>query len=266
MGRKNNGLNYFSKRKENMEKAQEIVQWEERNCKEEIKDLVKRTELIQDTGTMHSGPCKFEQPEVEVVQCSTVDAIMAEYAKGNRVCALNFASYKNPGGMFLEGSMAQEESLCHASLLYPVLSSTQVRTIFYDRHQGNLNKALYRSDMLYTPDIPFWQHGEEAKASIITCAAPNKKAAQKYQGVPDAVCKEAMEERIAAVLNAAHSKGEEVLILGAFGCGVFGNDVREVAEIFRDELNLLFYGTFRRIVFAVLDEPSCKIMKEVLIH
>ena len=32
MGRKNNGLNYFSKRKENMEKAQEIVQWEERNC------------------------------------------------------------------------------------------------------------------------------------------------------------------------------------------------------------------------------------------
>ena len=91
MGRKNNGLNYFSKRKENMEKAQEIVQWEERNCKEEIKDLVKRTELIQDTGTMHSGPCKFEQPEVEVVQCSTVDAIMAEYAKGNRVCALNFA-------------------------------------------------------------------------------------------------------------------------------------------------------------------------------
>ena len=168
--------------------------------------------------------------------------------------------------MFLEGSMAQEESLCHASLLYPVLNSTQVRTIFYDRHQGNLNKALYRSDMLYTPDIPFWQHGEEAKASIITCAAPNKKAAQKYQGVPDAVCKEAMEERIAAVLNAAHSKGEEVLILGAFGCGVFGNDVREVAEIFRDELNLLFYGTFRRIVFAVLDEPSCKIMKEVLIH
>lgn len=84
--------------------------------------------------------------------------------------------------------------------------------------------------------------------------------------MPDAVCKEAMEERIAAVLNAAHSKGEEVLILGAFGCGVFGNDVREVAEIFRDELNLLFYGTFRRIVFAVLDEPSCKIMKEVLIH
>lgn len=131
---------------------------------------------------------------------------------------------------------------------------------------GQSEQSLYRSDMLYTPDIPFWQHGKEAKASIITCAAPNKKAAQKYQGVPDAVCKEAMEERIAAVLNAAHSKGEEVLILGAFGCGVFGNDVREVAEIFRDELNLLFYGTFRRIVFAILDEPSCKIMKEVLIH
>lgn len=78
--------------------------------------------------------------------------------------------------------------------------------------------------MLYTPDIPFWQHGKEAKASIITCAAPNKKAAQKYRVMPVAEMQRSDgRASIAAVLNAAHSKGEEVLILGAFGCGVFGN-------------------------------------------
>ena len=36
---------------------------------------------------------------------------------------LNFASFKNPGGMFLKGSPAQEEALCHNSILYPILDS-----------------------------------------------------------------------------------------------------------------------------------------------
>lgn len=67
--------------------------------------------------------------------------------------------------MFTDGSMAQEESLCHASLLYPVLCSDRVRGLFYDRHKGSLNKALYLSDMLYTPDVPFWQGGVETKVS-----------------------------------------------------------------------------------------------------
>ena len=39
------------------------------------------------------------------------------------ICALNFASYKNPGGKFMDGSSAQEECLCHESILYEVLSA-----------------------------------------------------------------------------------------------------------------------------------------------
>ena len=34
-----------------------------------------------------------------------------------RTAILNYASYKSPGGFFLEGSPAQEEALCH----YPIL-------------------------------------------------------------------------------------------------------------------------------------------------
>ena len=41
---------------------------------------------------------------------------------GEKIAVLNFASYQNPGGKFLEGSSAQEESLCHASTLYECLS------------------------------------------------------------------------------------------------------------------------------------------------
>lgn len=81
--------------------------------------------------------------------------------------------------------------------------------------------------------------------------------------MPDDLCKLAMEDRIAAVLHTADVNQEDTLILGAFGCGVFGNDVREVAEIFRDQLECAFRGTFKRVVFAVLDHPSYEIMASV---
>ena len=256
-------LNYFEKKEQNKAHAQQVIRWALKNREKEIQALSEATVLMPAPSVTPKGQVKFEKTEIEVMQCSTVDAIIRETERGARVCALNFASYKNPGGMFTDGSMAQEESLCHASILYPVLCSDRVRSLFYDRHKGSLNKALYLSDMLYTPDVPFWQGGVETKASIITCAAPNKKAAQTYQKVPDDLCKLAMEDRIAAVLHTADVNQEDTLILGAFGCGVFGNDVREVAEIFRDQLECAFRGTFKRVVFAVLDHPSYEIMASV---
>lgn len=256
-------LNYFEKKEQNKAHAQQVIRWASNNRRKEVQALSEATVLMPAPSAMPEGRVKFEKTEIEVMQCSTVDAIIRETERGARVCALNFASYKNPGGMFTDGSMAQEESLCHASILYPVLCSDRVRSLFYDRHKGNLNKALYLSDMLYTPDVPFWQGGVETKASIITCAAPNKKAAQTYQKVPDDLCKLAIEDRIAAVLHTADVNQEDTLILGAFGCGVFGNDVREVAEIFRDQLECAFRGTFQRVVFAVLDHPSYEIMASV---
>ena len=45
--------------------------------------------------------------------CGTYDAIMSCTKKQGRVAALNFASFKNPGGGFMNGSKAQEEMLCH---------------------------------------------------------------------------------------------------------------------------------------------------------
>jgi uncharacterized protein (TIGR02452 family) len=42
------------------------------------------------------------------------------------VAALNFASARNPGGGFLGGSQAQEESLARSSALYASLISPQV--------------------------------------------------------------------------------------------------------------------------------------------
>ena len=58
------------------------------------------------------NPTRFE-----VVNDTTL-AVARRLASNHRVCALNFASARHPGGGFLNGARAQEESLCRASALY----------------------------------------------------------------------------------------------------------------------------------------------------
>ena len=65
--------------------------------------------------------------------------------------------------------------------------------------------------------------------------------------------REMMRRRVGKVLAIAAHHGHEALVLGAWGCGVFGNDTQEVAELFREALAARFRGAFSRVVFAVLD-------------
>ena len=53
------------------------------------------------------------------------------------------------------------------------------------------------------------------------------------------------------VLQVAAAHGHRRLVLGAWGCGVFGNEPAVVAETFRDALRENRY--FDHVVFAVLD-------------
>ena len=43
------------------------------------------------------------------------------------------------------------------------------------------------------------------------------------------------------------------LILGAFGCGVFGQDASDVATIFKNWLTGKYKNVFRHVIFAVPD-------------
>jgi uncharacterized protein (TIGR02452 family) len=66
-----------------------------------------------------------------------------------------------------------------------------------------------------------------------------------------------MQERIDGLLSMACFHGESNLVLGAFGCGVFANDPREVAELFGEALRSDKYRhRFRKVVFAVLDDAN----------
>lgn len=59
---------------------------------------------------------------------------------------------------------------------------------------------------------------------------------------------------VRTVLQAAISTGHANIILGAFGCGAFGNPARHVAAIFREQIESVeFRGYFANIIFAIID-------------
>src|SRR5919108_730072 len=64
-------------------------------------------------------------------------------------CCLNFASAKHPGGGFLGGARAQEETLARASGLYASL----VGNPMYAFHKAQ-DDPMYSNYAIYAPDVP----------------------------------------------------------------------------------------------------------------
>jgi uncharacterized protein (TIGR02452 family) len=247
-------MNYWSRKEQLSKKAKAHAEHMEEVYAQDITTCVNETETFDENVAWISGPKQYT--EIQLVDMTSVEAIKAftpRHAPKHRTCVLNFASHKNPGGKFLEGSSAQEESLCHDSILYNVLSKMPA---YYAVNKAFLNRSLYSNRALYSPKILFPIEGSEWRADVLTCAAPNKTAAQKYCKVSDEENTRWLRSRIDFVLGIAASNKPDVLILGAYGCGVFGQDPTEVASIFNEFLSNKYFGEFKKVVFAIPDKTG----------
>lgn len=66
-----------------------------------------------------------------------------------------------------------------------------------------------------------------------------------------------LRRRAQMILGVAKAHHHRVVLLGAWGCGVFGNDPFAVAEAFRDALQSShFNGVFEKVVFAVCESSK----------
>jgi len=192
-------------------------------------------------------------PTYKVVNESVVDVIIRHGNCG----ALNFASAKNPGGGLLNGAVAQEESLAVSSDLYnSLLEAPQ----FYEINKRG-KSALYTHNMVYSRDILFIRGGnmeliqKPVCANILTSPAVNAGAYYRNEGGASETVSAVMEERIRHILTLFSTKGDRVIVLGAFGCGVFGNDPRQIAGLFHSLLKEeQLERCFEQIVFAVYDK------------
>ncbi|WP_416291853.1 TIGR02452 family protein [Paenibacillus illinoisensis] len=207
------------------------------------------------------GAPKSAAAKIEVTGETTLAAasrLVVDEGRTDVVC-LNFASAKNPGGGFLGGSQAQEESLARASGLYPCISQMNE---MYD-HNRKLRTCLYSDYMIYSPGVPVIRDDEDRllaqyyTTSFITAPAVNAGVVKEREQADDQQIESVMKERIRYILDVAAMNGHRTLVLGAYGCGVFRNDPMDVARYFHDVLvQENFRQSFERIVFAVLDRSA----------
>jgi uncharacterized protein (TIGR02452 family) len=195
--------------------------------------------------------------EVRVQNATTLEAAAQLAAEFERVGVLNFASARNPGGGFLGGSQAQEESLARSSGLYPCL--TQFAEM-YAHNSLPTSTALYSDHLIYSPGVPMLRADDgqwlprPLLLDIITAPAVNAGALTRNAPhlLPQLV--PTMRQRLRLVLAAAARHGVEALVLGAWGCGVFANDPAQVARLFAEALaEPTIRGRFRCIAFAIFD-------------
>ena len=192
--------------------------------------------------------------EYEVNNETTLDAARRLVAAGEKdVMCLNFASAKNPGGGFLGGALAQEECIARASALYPCLLQVED---YYATHR-QMRSCLYSDRMIYSPAVPVIKDedgrllNEPVCVTVVTSAAVNAGIVRRDERDDTDSILPAMEVRISKLLALCAHKQHNVLILGAWGCGVFRNDPEQIAQLFKEALSGPFAGQFKKVVFAV---------------
>ena len=251
-----NQRNYSNRKEERRLKAYNWTIEMEQEFSREIDYSIHNTQVYDDldgSKRLYQTTDKTNTMTIEVVPLDTVSAIF-KYQDDTSLVTLNFASFKNPGGGFMNGSKAQEECLCEESFLYNVLYS--FNNTFYEENRKMLNKSMYKNRALYSPQIIFLREEKngknekiekEAISDVITCASPNFSSG-KNLGISKEENLKVLESRIQFILDIASINHAETLILGAFGCGVFKQDPKNVANIFK---KLLPHYPFVKVVFAI---------------
>lgn len=171
------------------------------------------------------------------------------------VLVLNLASDRHAGGGWQTGAMAQEEALCYRSSLYlslhktyyplPSLSCIYTPSVLLIRSATSAGHTLYNAP---APDLPV--------ASVLSVAA------LRHPGLTDdstrfknAGQRAETKRKIRVCLRVAARMHHRKLVLGALGCGVFGNPPGEVARCFLEVLRETEFqgGWWESVVFAVMD-------------
>ena len=256
---------------EDTEKAVKTIE----SLKKAVTDSTANQKLIKESETIDAEKKVYEK-DAKIIVSTKRSYDAAEAYKDKKVCVLNFASASNPGGGVVNGASAQEECLCRTSTLYFSLNTKEMWDGFYGPHR-RMRNPIHNDDIIYTPDVvvfktdtdkPVRRKEEEwFKVDVISCAAPNLRnmPSNSYNsGDGDIPVRPTDEElyqiqfrRFKRILEVAAAMKEEVLILGAFGCGAFENNPSVVAKAAKDAVEQ-YKMNFEVIEFAVFCTPERK--------
>ena len=186
-----------------------------------------------------------------VVNGTSLSSAREIAARGVTPLVLNFASARHPGGGFLNGARAQEESLARSSALFATIKDSPMYAFHEERRD-----AMYSHWMIHSRDVPVFRDDDSGAlleepylCSFLTSPAPNAGVVLERDPSRGAEVERVMRERVERALAICAAEGHTHLVLGAWGCGVFQNDPKIVADAFAKSLG----DRFAEVVFAVLD-------------
>lgn len=189
------------------------------------------------------------------------------------VAVLNMASPMRPGGGFLDGANSQEEFLCARTSLFPSLWDS-----FYRLPEVG---AIYTPDVLVfrdsTPEANDLAKRDRYFLDVVSAGMFRFPDSRGRSEDRESSCtcgvsycdtdRELVTRKMKAVMRIAESKGAERLVLGAWGCGAYGNPVKEVAKIWRKVIaggprqrrpNAERWDGIKEIIFAIPDRSMVR--------
>jgi uncharacterized protein (TIGR02452 family) len=262
---------------ERMMKASNIVS----KCTSEIEivkataQLISITDDYDDSTVVEYTTDKFDT-KIYLVEGNSVDGIYFAdkfIDKFSEPILTNYANYTHPGGGFIRGAYAQEEFLCHHSLLYSVLEG--FNSSWYSRHRKDPNGLLFRNEALVSSSIPFARNFDKIVksiletessncdddiryASVLTIAAPinlyNDTAVKMRENKKAFINRIEFMFKVAA--NHSYITANSNFITGPFGCGAFEQNPNLCASVMRRLIDTEYKGVFENIIFAIPDRNS----------
>ena len=189
---------------------------------------------------------------ISFVAGGTVNTAYKEVSEtGKRVAMLNFADAKRPGGWVLDGAPTQEENICRCTNIYEALITDACADKYYKPNnlfntEDHLDEP-YSDRMIYLPDALIFKDDTtyinlpECKVDVIVSPAPCGR-------VPNV--ERVLIHRMRGIIKAAYIHGVDTLILGAWGCGAFGQSPETVARCFAIALHSLSV-LVPKVIFAI---------------
>lgn len=185
------------------------------------------------------------------------------------VCVLNMASPTMPGGGVLNGSGAQEEYLFRCTDYY--------RSLYQYIDFGSMFGVAKAADSypmhrqhggIFTPKVTVFRDTEARGYALldkpfhINCIAvagvshPHTHLQDGEERIDEEIMP-TIYNKMRTIFRIAMHHNQQVLVLGAWGCGAFANPPRHIASLFKDILHEPeFDGAFRQIFFAIKGGPN----------
>ena len=302
--------NYFKDRQANILKAERHVKYMDESFLMFTESSSDRSDFFRhlpdDLLSKCTGLKDRQRPEIVLSCKSTTDVVFENSMNSlySNITVLDFADYLKPGGMFMEGSTAQEESLCHKSNLYNILSSSRYQFADHFQDNKNLHKVsgnhAYSDACIMIPSVMFVDDSNRQKkrtvADVIVLAAPNKRHLDT-DNITESDFDYVLRKRIEMIFKTSYmfykkrgvitddehiefknrfhvfdplgsyNREENVkqsLILGAFGCGVFRNDPAQVARLMMDCISKGYANMYDKVIFAIPPGYNYDAFKEVI--